>query len=168
MMLGSGLVTGCLSLGSMARGKFPGLSDWRTCLSFRPSFFLPTFSYIGDCEISAELQKIQAGVNGIQVCGTWWHCPPPFPRFLPLGREAGQGEAGSHWSRQQGRGGHHTGADHPKTPGLRSHGWKEATGLYQPSAWPCGPTPASVRVPLRGAGRETFYLWSDAEPVLRN
>lgn len=82
MMLGAGLVTGCLSLGCMARGKFPGLSDWWTCLSFRPSFSLPTFSYIGDCEISAELQKIQAGVNGIQVCGTWWHCPPPMP-LLP-------------------------------------------------------------------------------------
>ncbi|XP_049479166.1 extended synaptotagmin-3-like, partial [Panthera uncia] len=26
--------------------------------------------YIGDCEISAELQKIQAGVNGIQLQGT--------------------------------------------------------------------------------------------------
>lgn len=34
-----------------------------------PFLFLhpPCFSYIGDCEISVELQKIRAGVNGIQV-----------------------------------------------------------------------------------------------------
>lgn len=88
-MQGSGLVAGCLSLCCVALGKCSDLSEWWTCPSSRPSFSLPTFSYIGDCEISAELQKIQAGVNGIQVRGAWWH----RPHFLPLGWEAGQGEA---------------------------------------------------------------------------
>lgn len=32
-----------------------------------PSFTLPVSSYIGDCEICVELQKIRAGVNGVQV-----------------------------------------------------------------------------------------------------
>lgn len=45
-----------------------------TCPSSLPSFSLPTFSYIGDCEISVELQKLQAGVNGIQVGGAWRDC----------------------------------------------------------------------------------------------
>lgn len=88
-MQGSGLVAGCLSLCCVALGKCSDLSERWTCSSSRPSFSLPTFSYIGDCEISAELQKIQAGVNGIQVRGAWWHCP----HFLPPGWEAGQGEA---------------------------------------------------------------------------
>lgn len=51
-----------LGLGWVPLGKFPSSS---------PFFFLPPFSYIGDCEISVELQKIQAGVNGIQVGGAW-------------------------------------------------------------------------------------------------
>lgn len=43
---------------------------WASCLpALSSSTPLPCthFSYIGDCEISVELQKIQAGVNGIQV-----------------------------------------------------------------------------------------------------
>ncbi|XP_030740660.1 extended synaptotagmin-3 [Echinops telfairi] len=39
------------------------------CLSF-PSVCGIQVCYIGDCEISVELQKIQAGVNGIQLQGT--------------------------------------------------------------------------------------------------
>lgn len=74
MTRGSGLVAGCLDLGCVVLGKLPDLSEWCTCPSS-----LPAFSYIGDCEISAELQKIQAGVNGIQVRGAWWDCPPPIP-----------------------------------------------------------------------------------------
>ncbi|ELK16701.1 Extended synaptotagmin-3 [Pteropus alecto] len=34
------------------------------------SLSCPLFRYIGDCEISVELQKMQAGVNGIQLQGT--------------------------------------------------------------------------------------------------
>lgn len=45
-------------------GKFPALSKQWTCLSLPQH---PHVSYIGDCEISVELQKIHAGVNGIQV-----------------------------------------------------------------------------------------------------
>lgn len=44
----------------MLLGKFPACS-------FLSSLHSPCFSYIGDCEISVELQKIRAGVNGIQV-----------------------------------------------------------------------------------------------------
>lgn len=52
------------------------------------SLHLPSLSYIGDCEISVELQKIQAGVNGIQVGGAWQDCPP----FLPWGWGQGSGQ----------------------------------------------------------------------------
>lgn len=90
MMQGSGVVAGCLSLGCVALGKFPGLSERWTSPSSRPSFSLPTFSYIGDCEISVELQRIQAGVSGIQVRGTWRHCPP-HPS-CPWGGRLGRGK----------------------------------------------------------------------------
>lgn len=51
-----------LGLARVPLGKF---------LSSPPFFSLPPFSYIGDCEISVELQKMQAGVNGIQVGRAW-------------------------------------------------------------------------------------------------
>lgn len=61
-----------------ALGKFPNLTERWTCPSSRPPSPAPS-SYIGDCEISVELQKIQAGVNGIQVSGARWCCPHSCP-----------------------------------------------------------------------------------------
>lgn len=54
--------------------NLPHFSELWTCPSSQTCFPFPTFSYIGDCEISVELQKIQAGVNGIQVGGAWSDC----------------------------------------------------------------------------------------------
>ena len=54
-----------------ALGRFLDLSESWTYPSLPLSSSFPTSSYIGDCEISVELQKIQAGVNGIQVGGGW-------------------------------------------------------------------------------------------------
>lgn len=63
-MQGSGLCWAAL-------GRFLDLSELWTYPSPPLSSSFPTSSYIGDCEISVELQKIQAGVNGIQVGGGW-------------------------------------------------------------------------------------------------
>ena len=63
-MQGSGLCWAAL-------GRFLDLSELWTYPCPQLSSSLPTSSYIGDCEISVELQKIQAGVNGIQVGGGW-------------------------------------------------------------------------------------------------
>lgn len=105
-------------------------SGWATTTRARAgcrwaSFPLPhlspslPLSYIGDCEISVELQKIQAGVNGIQVGGAWWNCPPfiaPLHRSLSLGWESGQGEAGSCWNRLKG-------GDDPRPQGHTAKKW---------------------------------------------
>lgn len=96
-------------LGWVPLGKFPP----------SPPFSLPPLSYIGDCEISVELQKIQAGVNGIQVGGAWWNCPPfiaPLHQSLSLGWESGQGEAGSCWNRLKG-------GDDPRPQGHTAKKW---------------------------------------------
>lgn len=54
--------------GWVTLGKFP--TSLRGGPALLPDLPSPSpFSYIGDCEISVELQKIQAGVNGIQVSG---------------------------------------------------------------------------------------------------
>lgn len=95
VMQGSGLLAGHLGLGWVTLGEFPDLSEWWTHPSSPPSFSLPTFSYIGDCEISVELQKIQAGVNGIQVGGARRDCPcSPIPA---PGWGSGQWGAGCGW-----------------------------------------------------------------------
>lgn len=82
--------------GWVALGKFPtSLRGGPAPLPHLPS---PSpFSYIGDCEISVELQKIQAGVNGIQVSGARWYCPHSCPWGGVGG--SGRGKTASYRSR---------------------------------------------------------------------
>ena len=115
------------------------LESW-TCPSSPPSFSLPTFSYIGDCEISVELQKIQAGVNGIQVGGARRDCLQVGGQGRGSGLPAGGGCSGGVDTKH--RGWYQSRDSRPELTGPESGGWASPLRCSgQPHACLCSSKP---------------------------
>ena len=146
-----------------ALGRFLDLSESWTYPSLPLSSSFPTSSYIGDCEISVELQKIQAGVNGIQVGGGWCDYLQGWSQGTGSGvrlEEAAVGvmTPGTEADTNQG------------TPGLRSqtrNWWLGFIALLLRTAPSCR---CWWNPPAREASMtpESERLFTDTERVLRN